>query len=439
MNPIALYDENTSIHDVGNFIMEYQARQNAFTSALVNRIAMVLISSKLWNNPLAKYKRGMFELGETVEEIFVNIAKVHSYDPSEAESTWMKRELPDVRAAFHTMNWQKFYKLTIQRNDLSKAFLSWGGVNELVAYCVDALYTGLAYDEFVTTKYMVDRYMLNGHMYVQDTASVATTAGLESAVKQIRANSRKMTYLKNEYNQANVMNSSDYASQYVWITADLDASMDVDVLAKAFNMERAEFVGHMEVLDTIVPTATETARLAELFANDSTYVPFTDDEKAKLENIVAIVFDKSFFMIFDNLQEMNEVPNGQGLYWQYWLHAWKTFSISPYANAYVLYAGTSGVNAITISPASANVAQGSDAEFTSTVTGTGLFDKAVTYSIKGQTADGEDAELASGTTINALTGRLHVASDETVGVVIVITSTSVSGKTGTATVTVTKG
>ena len=41
-----------SIRAVGNAILSYQPRMNEFVSALVNRISLVMITSKLYSNPL---------------------------------------------------------------------------------------------------------------------------------------------------------------------------------------------------------------------------------------------------------------------------------------------------------------------------------------------------------------------------------------------------
>ena len=94
-----------------------------FLSALVNRIGRVLITSKMYSNPIEMFKKGMLEFGETVEEIFVNIAKPFQFDQSIAEKEVFKREIPDVRSAFHVMNYQKFYKSTISDRELKQAFL----------------------------------------------------------------------------------------------------------------------------------------------------------------------------------------------------------------------------------------------------------------------------------------------------------------------------
>ena len=130
-----------SIRAIGNIIMSMPNLQNEFLSALVNRIAMVIITSKSYENPWRFFKKGLLEYGETVEDVFVNLAKVHSFDQHTAESEVFKREKPDVRAAFHTMNYQKFYKVTVSDRELRQAFLSLDGVTDLIAKIVESVYT----------------------------------------------------------------------------------------------------------------------------------------------------------------------------------------------------------------------------------------------------------------------------------------------------------
>ena len=152
--PIATPDAE-SVREIGAVIMSHPQLQNEFLSALVNRIGMVILTSKMYENPWAVFKRGMLEFGESIEEIFVNIAKPYQFDPEVAQSNLFKREIPDVRTAFHIMNYQKYYKATIQNDQLRQAFLSWQGITDLISKIVDAMYTGANYDEFQTMKYML--------------------------------------------------------------------------------------------------------------------------------------------------------------------------------------------------------------------------------------------------------------------------------------------
>ena len=118
--PIATPDAD-SIRTIGAIIMDYPALQNEFLSALVNRIGLVIITSKMYSNPLSVLKKGVLEHGETIEEIFVNIAKPFTFNPEEAEDKQYKREIPDVRSAFHILNYKKFYKVTISDDQLRQA------------------------------------------------------------------------------------------------------------------------------------------------------------------------------------------------------------------------------------------------------------------------------------------------------------------------------
>ena len=142
-------DSLDSVRSIGNILMNYPALQNEFLNALVNRIGRVLVTSKMYDNPWNMFKRGMLEFGETIEVVFVEIAKPFEYDPETAESEVFKREIPDVRAAFHILNYQKFYKVTVQRDQLRLAFLTWDGVTDLITKIINSMYAGANYDEFL--------------------------------------------------------------------------------------------------------------------------------------------------------------------------------------------------------------------------------------------------------------------------------------------------
>lgn len=63
-----------SIREIGSIIMNYTALQNEFLNSLINRIGMVMITSKMYSNPLSVFKKGKLDFGETTEEIFVELA-----------------------------------------------------------------------------------------------------------------------------------------------------------------------------------------------------------------------------------------------------------------------------------------------------------------------------------------------------------------------------
>lgn len=415
-----------NIREIGTVIMSMPALQNEFLSALVNRIAMVIITSKSYENPLRMFKKGLLEYGETVEEIFVNLAKPHEYDVEKAESEVFKREKPDVRAAFHTLNYQKFYKVTIQEQELRQAFLSLDGVTDLIAKIVDAIYTSASYDEFLVMKYQLAKLILAGRLYGSTIAAVSA-ANMKSIAASLKSISNKIEFMSNKYNIAGVQTHSTKGEQYLLVNADFDATMDVEVLASAFNMSKAEFMGNRVLVDSFGDL--DTTRLDELFADDETYTELSSDEIAALDAIPAVLVDESFFMIFDNLFEFTENYNGQGLYWNYFYHTWKTFSVSPFANAIVFVAGEQAVSSVTVTPSTATSGKGQKLNFDAVVVTSNFAPQSVVWSI-------DDTAAAAGVSIDNF-GVLNIPADTTAeSVTVTATSTFDSTKAGTATVTI---
>lgn len=432
VNPVRIPDDNRSLHNIGQYIMQYESYQNAYLTALVNRIARVIVTSRMWRDKWAVFDMGKMDYGETIEEIFVNIAKPHSYDPAKAETQVFKREIPDVRAAFHSMNYQKFYKVTISNDQLRQAFLSYYDMNELIARIVDSLYTAMNLDTFLTKKYMLAREAINGGIYTVVTKPISGDgADPDDAITKYRQYTNNLEFLKTLYNRAGVRNSTPIADQVIIVPNEAEAILGVKVLAAAFNLSEVDYISKRIAVDSFEFDADDEARLAELFANDDTYKPFTGEEKKALQLISAVKLAKDWFMCFDNFEQFTENYNGEGLYWQYFFHVWKTFSVSPFANAVLFTSQVSEVTAVTVSPATANVAQGTSIVMTAEVAGTGLFEKTVEWSVKGT------EDMAAGTHIDGTTGVLRVASDETVGNVLTVTATAKDGQTGTAQITVT--
>lgn len=423
--PIATADAD-SIREIGATIMDYPALQNEFLNALVNRIGRVILTSKSYQNPWAMFKKGFLEFGETIEEVFTNLAKPFQFDPAVAENEIFKREIPDVRSAFHVLNYQKFYKATVSQEQLRMAFMSWDGVTSLISSIVESMYTAANYDEFITMKYLLCKRMLSGEMYWATQSG--TALGAKNIVKSIRKNSDNLTFLSPNYNIAGVYNSTEKNSQYIIIPSFWMAEFDVEVLAAAFNMDKVEFMGHVVLVDSF--TDLDFARLNELFKDDPTYTKFSETELEFLGMVAAVLVDKDFFMIFDNLQNFTENYNGQGLYWNYFYHVWKTFSTSPYANAILFTDGGTAMweNArVLVTPNAATVIPGQSVQLEAKlVINTPFVSKAIDWESNSEYA-----------TVNK-NGVVTVLSTATKGTAITITAKAHAHPEtkGTATITV---
>lgn len=329
----------SDIPKVGEIIYGTPAFANQFLNALVNRIALVRANSATFNNPYSALKKGFLEFGETVEEIFVNIAKVVDYSAEKGEARELKRTMPDVRSAFHAMNWRVMYPVTIQDEDLRLAFLNEGGVTTLIAKIVDSIYTAAEYDEYLLFKYLLIKAVSHGKMY---PLSVGADANLNEAAEKYRGISNLLTFMKKEYNASGVQTTTPKERQAIFMDAMYNAKYDVNVLASAFNMDKATFTGNLHLIDDW--TTFDNDRFDTIRANSDGLEEVTAAELALMKDVKAVMVDTEWFQVYDNNAKFTEKYVGSGLYWNYFYHVWKTISSSPFSNAVVFVASTATIN-----------------------------------------------------------------------------------------------
>lgn len=328
------------IPKVGEVLMGQPALANQFINALVNRIAIVRVQSATFNNPYSILKKGYIEFGETVEDIFVSIAKGVDFNPEKAREHEYKRTFPDVRSAFHAMNWRVMYPVTIQDEDLKQAFLSMDGVQNLIAKIVDAVYTGAEYDEFLLFKYLLIKAISHGKM---KPVAIGDGTDLKESAVQFRGVSNLLPFMSGEYNEVGVKTTTPKDRQVIFMDAMFNAQFDVNVLASAFNMDKADFMGRLFLIDNW--TSFDNERFDIIRANSDGIEEVTSKELALLADVKAVILDENWFQVYDNNNKFTEKYSASGLYWNYFYHTWKTISNSPFSNAVVFVTSKATITA----------------------------------------------------------------------------------------------
>lgn len=334
---VPVVERATQIPQVGEIICGTPALANQFLNALVNRIALLRAQSVTFNNPYSRLKKGYLEFGETVEDIFVSIAKVVDYNPDKGEVREFKRSLPDVRSQFHIMNWRVMYPVTINDEDLRRAFLSEQGVTDLIAKIVESVYTAAEYDEFLLFKYLIIKAVTKGQMY----PVAVDNSNMSNYATAFRSKSNAITFPKTTYNAASVRNNTPRERQVIFMDSDFNAKYDVEVLAAAFNMDKATFMGSLFLIDDFTTFDNERFDVIRDYSDGIEEV--TTDELTLMKNVKAVLLDENWFQCYDNMNKFTEKYVASGLYWNYFYHTWKTISSSQFANAIVFVANTATV------------------------------------------------------------------------------------------------
>lgn len=425
-----------NVEQVINDLWQVPALRNQFIDGLINRIGMVLYKTLSWTNPLGKFKRGMLQYGETIEEIFFGLLQATTYDPNRDE---LEKELfgamtPEVQVSYHHIDRQDKYKLTVREPELRKAFLSGGGVSEFMTGLMGMLQNSDQLDEYLIMTNLFSIYDEKGGFFNENVAdlsdvSTATSDDARLMLKKLRRYSNLLPFYSRNYNAAGMPSFARPEELELFVTASADAEMDVDGLAAAFN------IGKME------------------FASRKTVLP---DAAFGIDGAQAILSTRDLFVCADSRIETASMYNPSALLNNYWLHHWGVYSMSRFAPAILFSTRPSDtINGIvyTIASVSAPVVYPYDRT-------TGTWSAAVTKVDRGQTyrvdsnavtspAGGpNDAVIYSiaagtaGTPLSQFTyitngGELIVGSDEdNTSIIITVTSVDDNTKTNTATVTV---
>lgn len=328
----------SDIPKVGEVIYGTPAFANQFINSLVNRIAIVRVQSANFNNPYSILKKGYIEFGETVEDIFVSIANAVDFNVEKSAKREFQRTIPDIHSAFHVMNWRVVYPVTIQDEDLKQAFLSIDGVQNLISKIVESVYTAAEYDEFLLFKYLLIKAISHGRM---KAVPVGDATNLNESAVQFRGQSNLLPFMSSDFNEAGVKTNTPKERQVIFMDALFNAKFDVNVLASAFNMDKADFMGRLFLIDNW--TEFDNDRFEVIRDNSDGIEKVTDAELALLKNVVAVIADENWFQVYDNNNKFTEKYVASGMYWNYFYHTWKTISSSPFANAIVFATDTADI------------------------------------------------------------------------------------------------
>lgn len=390
-----------NLAEYGNALRDYPVIMNKWVNVLVNKIGLTVIKNKMWNNKLAEFQRGDLPVGSTIEEIFVDVVKAKTYT-EEPESNNLGDvyavNKPDVKVRYHVVNSQLVYPISISKVNILQAFNNLPAFEDFISKVFESVYASANLDEYLQTKQLIQFYMTNDNInrfYDVEVSAVSDEATAKALATQIRSYSNKLEFMSAKYNYAGVTTHTPKEDQVLLLNSDTEAFMDVNVLAYAFNMEKSDPAS----------VVSKVVTLDDFGDGDST--------------TVAILVDRDWFMIYSQLYQMEEQNNALHLYFNRFLHIWKIYSTSEFANA-IRFTTSEIERPLTITPSTATINAGETLQLETNLP--------ATFAI---TTSGVD----EGTTVSS-TGLLTIAEAEDV-TSIVVTATSTGDNTNTATGTYT--
>lgn len=312
-------------------LQNYRQQQNEFIDALVNKIAMSIIRAHSWTNPLAEFKMGMLGPGDSIEEIMVGLIKAKTYDPSRdaLEQELFATEPIEVQTNYHRVNRRDKYKVTINQPLLNQAFNKPMGLSDFASQIMAAPGKSDQWDEFLLMCRLFSEYERNGGYHkvkirdISDPDSPTLAADTKAVLTKIRATVETLKFISTAYNAARMPISAQPDELVLFVTPDFAATLDVEALAGAFNVEKMALSGRIITIPK---------------------------EQIGIDNVHAILTTKDFFVVADQLFETASQWNPASLQNNYWLHRWQVISASRFVPA-IAFTVDEGDEIIKLNPA----------------------------------------------------------------------------------------
>lgn len=336
---VPVVDVTTSIGNFGAPILENQTIMNEFVSSLMNRIAYTMFSTRYtFVNPLRILEGDEIPLGQSVQDIYVNPAQAREYNVNDFAGLLAKYEA-DVKVQYLNKNVDLQYCVSITRPSLKKAFTSWADLERFIDELANSLYNGCYIDDYARTKALVSTAYKNNTVQVKVVSAPVDEATGKAFAKELRTLYLNMALPSTEYNAYSKVGGNGNAIK-TWIPQDeavflirndVLSSIDVDVLAVAFNMDKTTLLGRIIPVDNF-----------DIYDNSG--IKTFDGSK-----ILGFIGDRRWFRIHNQEMYLDEFYNANNRVWNYYLNKIAMFNYSLFANGVVIATEEPSVTIVSLS------------------------------------------------------------------------------------------
>lgn len=403
---VPVVTEESTIGEFGAPILDSQNLNvmNDFVG-LLKKVVYTAVYNKTFGNPLANLEGERMPLGNFIEDVYVNPAHARGFNVDDFAGLLQKYEA-EVGVQYFAINSDLQYAVTLTREKIRNAFTSWAQLESLITGYINSLYNGAYITRYNQTKGLVTAAYKANNIQYQVISDVTDEQTAKSLIRQLRAAYTKMQIPSTKYNAWNKVKGGNLALKtwispedaVVLISADIEALVDVEVLAAAFNMSKTDFLGRVIVVDD--------------------FNQYNDDGTVAVDGsaIKAMIADRAWFKIKTQDFAMDEFYNANNRTWQYYLNDVRMVNYSLFANALVFVTSAPTVDATEIEAASAtaSVQAGEKVSVaftitppnaTTTVTAESSAEGKATVEVKGKTVEITGVEAGDATiTISAGAG-----------------------------------
>lgn len=340
--------------DAMTTILDDSKLRNSFYETMLNKIVETKIIDKEYIHNLKMFKGETIPYGDGIETVIKNLVEGKTYEEGrEYNDHPFKREIAEVMSFISRRNRAVKYKETISERELSRAFTSSTGLSSLSARAVQNLTNSDEFDEFLTMLKMIKEGDAKGWINKIVVPTIDTLDGVQDFVIKLKETSNNWLTPSTDYNTFGLYTWTSKEDQVIMIDSYTDATVDVKLLAQAFNVSYDEF----EMMKVVVP-------------------------QLPVENAFAILMDKNVLKSYDTSVQMTNIFNPDNLDQHFWRHHSSINSYNPYLNCVAFVSVEPTVTGITVN-GNTTANKGIVEQYSVTVDGTDFPTANVTWEVIG--------------------------------------------------------
>lgn len=271
------------------------------------------------------------------QEIYVNPAHGRKFDVDDFAGLLARYEA-DVKVQYTKVNSDIQYPVSITRAKLKDAFVSWASLENFIDGLTQSLYNGAYIDQYNLSKGLISSAYASNQVQYEVVSSINSEANAKAFITKARELFLQMQTPSIRYNAwrkvggygRDILTWSNPEDIVFILRNDLASYIDVNVLASAFNLDKATLLGNI------------------IYVNDFDQY---DNEGTKVFDgsaIVGMIADKSWFRIKEQETTMDQFYNANNRVWNYYLNVVRMYNYSLFANGVVLCTAAPSVPATTL-------------------------------------------------------------------------------------------
>lgn len=274
-----------NIGNIGDTILKYTATKNEFLDVLVNKICGQIFINKVYTNPLSFFEKEPVPFGATLESVFTDLITAKNFNENFGTantdvSSLIGIEKPPTKTEYYSKNFAKKYKISIKDTQLRTAFMNANGLQNLINQVLTVPTNSRNFDDFQLMKGLLANASTK-ELTLPTKYSTTTDENLKARMltKQTRAIVDRFGMMGNVFNIQGVHTFTNSQNIVIITTPEVSANLDVELLATAFNMEKAEMGRRIVKIDSFQKYNTTTKAFeadanVELMVVDEDYIQF---------------------------------------------------------------------------------------------------------------------------------------------------------------------